>query len=187
MKGIKGFKVGLIVGLCAAILISTYFLFQQPSESNIQVITDREYYDTLHKILSEAKETIHITNFELKYYFSEQYKDSNVNQLVQDLIDAHNRGVEVKYVVDEYGNRNDDVVKVFVFLKEKGLKNFKLDNSKVTTHTKLIIVDGEIVLVGSSNWSHTAINKNHEANVLIHSADVAQEFERYFNKIWKES
>ena len=78
----------------------------------------------------------------------------------------------------KYKSKNDLVV---------GIDNIKLDNPNTTTHTKLIIVDGKIVLVGSTNWSHTAINKNHEANVLIYSEEVAQEFERYFSKIWSES
>jgi cardiolipin synthase len=56
----------------------------------------------------------------------------------------------------------------------------KIDGS---THSKLIIVDGSVVIVGSTNWSYYAIDKNHEANVLISDVRIAREFEEYFREV----
>jgi phosphatidylserine/phosphatidylglycerophosphate/cardiolipin synthase-like enzyme len=51
----------------------------------------------------------------------------------------------------------------------------------------MMIIDSQIVLVGSTNWSHFSLDKNHEANILINSKELAKEYEKYFEEIWKES
>jgi len=39
-------------------------------------------------------------------------------------------------------------------------------------------------MIGSTNWSFYAIEKNHEANILIYSPQMAGEFENYFRQLW---
>ena len=60
------------------------------------------------------------------------------------------------------------------------------DPVTVTTHTKLLIIDGEISVVGSTNWTYSALEKNHEVSVLIRSPEVAREiFKITFNVFGK--
>ena len=146
--------------------------------AKVKVVTNSDYFIELHKALSEAKSSIHIVAFELKYYKS--FPTSLQNQIVTDLIDAKKRGVEVKALVDEYSTDNN----AFDILRENGVE-VKLDSENVTTHAKLVIIDGKIVLVGSTNLSFYALEKNNEANALIEDEKTAQEFEDYFQKLWK--
>jgi len=61
----------------------------------------------------------------------------------------------------------------------------KLDESSGrTTHTKLVIIDGKIVFLGSHNWTQSALQRNHEVSVLIYDEDVAKILLRYFFDIW---
>ncbi len=184
-----GALIGLFIagGIFIPFVGSEQASLTSTSNDQITVVNDRDAFDALYGMLQSAQKSIHMSQFELKYYTSQQYKDSHPNYIVQALIDAHKRGIEVKIVVDEYGNKyNDDLTKVILMLKKEGV-NIKLDNPKTTTHTKLTIVDGEWVMVGSTNMSHYAFDKNHEANVVIRSKTVASDFEQYFNKIWAES
>jgi phosphatidylserine/phosphatidylglycerophosphate/cardiolipin synthase-like enzyme len=50
-------------------------------------------------------------------------------------------------------------------------------------HCKLIIIDGKTVIVGSTNWSYYAIDKNREASVVIRDERIARIFEEYLFSI----
>jgi phosphatidylserine/phosphatidylglycerophosphate/cardiolipin synthase-like enzyme len=54
----------------------------------------------------------------------------------------------------------------------------------VHCHNKLIILDGRSVLIGSQNWSDTAITKNREASLLIDFPEVAAHFGEIFAADW---
>jgi phosphatidylserine/phosphatidylglycerophosphate/cardiolipin synthase-like enzyme len=145
--------------------------------AEITPVVDRGYFDHAYRIISQARVSIHIASFEMKYY--ETFPDSQQNQLVRQLIYAKERGVDVKIVVDEFSEENN----AFELLKENGIE-MKHDGNETTTHAKLIIVDGKIVLVGSTNLSYYGLEKNHEANVLIEDEEVAAYYEGYFQELW---
>jgi len=50
-------------------------------------------------------------------------------------------------------------------------------------HSKFTIRDGKEVLVGSHNFSYSALNKNREASVII-SGNAVQEFMDIFEEDW---
>jgi len=46
-----------------------------------------------------------------------------------------------------------------------------------------MVVDGHLVLLGSTNWTFSALSNNNEASVLIRSKEVAKELLDYFNRV----
>jgi phosphatidylserine/phosphatidylglycerophosphate/cardiolipin synthase-like enzyme len=52
-----------------------------------------------------------------------------------------------------------------------------------TTHAKSMVVDGHLVLLGSTNWTYNALTSNNEVSVLIRSEEVARELTDYFNRV----
>lgn len=54
----------------------------------------------------------------------------------------------------------------------------------VHCHNKLIIVDGEWLLVSSQNWSDSAVLKNREAGLLIQYPALARHFTKIFDVDW---
>jgi len=57
----------------------------------------------------------------------------------------------------------------------------------VHCHNKLIVVDDERVLVGSQNWSTTAVTSNREASLLIEHQGIAGYFAAIFDADWRMS
>jgi len=55
----------------------------------------------------------------------------------------------------------------------------------VHCHNKLILVDGETVLVSSQNWSASAVSENREAGLLFKHSGVARYFTEIFEVDWK--
>jgi phosphatidylserine/phosphatidylglycerophosphate/cardiolipin synthase-like enzyme len=100
--------------------------------------------------------------------------------LARALIDAKNRGVEVKIIIEEenaYGQGSD-----YRMLKEAGV-DIRLDGNPALMHHKFMVVDGEIIVTGSYNWSTAAEDRNDENFVVIKDRSVAERFIQEFNRL----
>lgn len=145
--------------------------------NQITPVFNRDYFAEAHRALQNSKSSIHMVLFELKYY--DKYPNSTATLLVRDLIEAKNRGVDVKIIVDEFSTESN----ALDILKENGV-DVKKDHANITTHAKLIIIDGETVILGSTNLSFYGLEKNNEANVIITDKETAEYYEKYFQGIW---
>jgi phosphatidylserine/phosphatidylglycerophosphate/cardiolipin synthase-like enzyme len=100
--------------------------------------------------------------------------------LARALIDAKNRGVEVKVIIEEenaYGQGSE-----YRMLKEAGV-DIRLDGNPALMHHKFMVVDGEITVTGSYNWSTAAEDRNDENFVVIRDRSVAERFMQEFNRL----
>ena len=61
-----------------------------------------------------------------------------------------------------------------------------VDKDTVTTHTKFLIIDKKIVILGSTNWTFSALSRNHEISAVIHSEESASFLQDFFEKVKKE-
>jgi len=152
---------------------------------DIQVIADGQYFIAVRRCFQEAKSSIKMMMFEASYY--KKYPDSPSNLLIKELIAAKKRGLDVKVILEQ----REGTERATLRNKETGALLAKsgvevvYDPLNITTHTKLLIIDGEISVVGSTNWTYNALDKNHEVSVLIRSPEVANDLQNYFQSIWK--
>lgn len=175
-------RVSLLWGIVISLVVASSPLLALPAE-DVEIIQNREYFPTLHQALQEARESIRVIMFEACYY--EEYPDSPSNILIRDLIEAHRRGVKVEVILEvgvfEEVNRHNR--EVGWLLSREGVA-VALDSPAVTTHAKLITIDGDISILGSTNWKYYPLDKNNEVSVLIKSREVATEIEKYFERLW---
>lgn len=61
-----------------------------------------------------------------------------------------------------------------------------LDGNKYTFHHKVIVLDGEVVIFGSFNFSANADQQNDENLLIVHNKEFAQKFEEEFRERWVE-
>ena len=172
--------------LLAGFLTSNLFAY----DADVQNISSGKYFEsTLHEINS-AKFSIIAVLYLVSAY--PEPSDSQPNQLLNALIKAKDRGVSVKVILDQqidFDNEpTDDAAQsnknqtAFEILKNNQVPVF-FDTSDVYTHSKAILIDNETVILGSSNWSTSALSRNNEANVLIKSKELAKELLSDFDKI----
>ncbi|MFH1281912.1 MAG: phospholipase D-like domain-containing protein [Candidatus Omnitrophota bacterium] len=57
------------------------------------------------------------------------------------------------------------------------------DNLFITTHSKVIIIDAEIVILGSANWTMSSLKRNWEGSCLVRSKEIVKEFLKDFASI----
>jgi phosphatidylserine/phosphatidylglycerophosphate/cardiolipin synthase-like enzyme len=175
------FLFGVVMGgfICLQVAKSVY-IPTNLSPNQIVPITDGNYFPNVHNLLISANLSIHMVMFDVKYY--PNYPESLENTLLNDLIEKAKEGIDIRIVTDEYLTEKP----VLTYLKNNGV-NIKYDSKERTTHSKLIIIDGKIVIVGSTNWSYYSLERNREANVVVYSEGLAKKFETYFNQIWGET
>jgi phosphatidylserine/phosphatidylglycerophosphate/cardiolipin synthase-like enzyme len=56
-----------------------------------------------------------------------------------------------------------------------------------TTHSKMLIVDGKFVFIGSSNWTTTSMRENCEVGIFTKDPSVASDAKRIFDRDWEFS
>jgi len=167
------------------ILLSAFYLppaFGLPAE-DVQLVTDARYVQVAQKMIQEAKASIQVMMFEMGYY--DEHPNTPSNLLIKELIHAKKRGVKVEVILevregeDRTTKRNRHTGKIL----SEGRVEVIYDSPSKTTHTKLMVVDGKLTLLGSTNWTYYALTHNHEAAVLIRSKEVAKELTDYFNRV----
>ncbi|MDW7995619.1 MAG: phospholipase D-like domain-containing protein [Gemmatales bacterium] len=62
-----------------------------------------------------------------------------------------------------------------------------LDGNKYNMHHKLAILDGQITIAGSLNWSVSADKDNDENVLILHSQQLAEQFEREFRRVLEQA
>jgi cardiolipin synthase len=182
MQALKRIVIGggLVVAACANICA-------MPAD-DIATMDNREYYPKLHRLLSNAKSSIRVIMFSATHY--PDPAGSLTNRLIDDLIAAVKRGVEVEVILERGGkdrdaslNKKNDRVKSI--LEKEGISVYN-DSLKVTTHSKLIIVDERITVIGSTNWSYSALAANNETAAAIDSKEVAAHYVKYFEALKRQ-
>ena len=156
-------------------------------------LVDAEYYPAVHKALANARKSILCIMFMAR--LDPKHTEGDEYQLVLDLINAHKRGVKVLVIFDqnvkfwEKGKKRNVIEKkseyAYELLSKNGVPVF-YDNENKVTHNKVLIIDKYITIIGSTNWTYSALRKNHEASVMIKSGSVALAFEGKLKKIEKK-
>jgi phosphatidylserine/phosphatidylglycerophosphate/cardiolipin synthase-like enzyme len=156
---------------------------------NVQpIFTPDNYMDLIPGMLKTAKQSILI---EQQYIHSADVPIAALLDAIATVKRA-NKNLDVRIILGKIFS-NADLAKEKVNLaniKAKyGLKiatNIRyIDTTRlVHCHNKLVIVDGETVLVSSQNWSRAAVLENRETGLLFKHAGVAGYFSEIFEVDW---
>ena len=156
-------------------------LVAYPVPADVRDISDSKYYEAVHESLQKAEESIYVSLYGI--IVGEHDKLSLPYLLVQDLINAHKRGVRVVVRLDKgydyrgskrTGKLTDRNDVAYLMLTEVGI-DCKFAAQDEPLHDKLIVIDGKFVIEGSMNWSTTALRINRESVTLIDSEEYAKE------------
>ncbi|MHA1211599.1 MAG: phospholipase D-like domain-containing protein, partial [Candidatus Heimdallarchaeota archaeon] len=130
-------------------------------------------YELLSALIKSANNTIDV---ELQYIKFDCY-------LYDDLLDAAERGVQVRVLIPEPGVANENVTQPLMSTGAQ-VRFFK---GLGHNHNKYINVDGKIVAVSSINWSNNSVVNNREAGAIVRNDDVATYFTTVFDYDWGNS
>jgi phosphatidylserine/phosphatidylglycerophosphate/cardiolipin synthase-like enzyme len=175
----------VVWGLLFFFLLLTPYLSHSfgVSLQDVEVVMDAQYFQVAKKMILEAKTSIQVMMFEMRYY--DEHPNSPSNLLIKALVDAKKRGVRAEVILEvrEDEDRTTQANRRTGKMLSEGGVEVIYDPLFKTTHTKCMIVDGEVTLLGSTNWTYHALTNNNEVSVLIRSKEVAKELLDYFNRV----
>ncbi len=191
------FAIFLILVLIAIIGTRIFSYCAEPAQNqfftaNVEDLSGDKYFPAVKEALKNAKSSIYLVMYFVN--FDPKAKKSPINELVAEVVNAHKRGVKVKVILDqnisfaewegrggkwEREAKNDPL---FVYLKKEGIEVY-YDNLFVVTHSKAIVIDEEVVILGSVNWTESSLRRNWEASCLIRSKELAKQLLKDFSEI----
>jgi hypothetical protein len=143
------------------------------------LLTPDNYADHILDLISQAKTTLYFQNQYIKISVDESKNPPKFAALVDALRGKIDDGVDVRIILRDIG----DTRPMLEALKTNGFDMSKVKLQK-SCHNKGIIVDGEIVAVGSHNWSGDGTVYNRDASLILFSKTAAQYFQQIFVYDW---
>lgn len=90
--------------------------------------------------------------------------------IAQALVEAHARGVSIQIILDD--SQRSEKYTSATFCSNAGIPTY-IDAKHGIAHNKIIIIDGDVVLTGSFNFSKAAEESNAENLVVIRNPRIA--------------
>lgn len=126
----------------------------------------------LIELLNGAQQTLHVCVFTITN-----------NRLRDALLHAHHRGVNVRVISDDecMKQQGSDIYT----LKASGIPCESDSDPEAHMHNKFVVIDGQILVTGSYNWTIAATGRNQENLVLLQDSELAQKYIQEFERLWK--
>lgn len=162
-----------------------YFPATEPAGGDLATIVAADRTDTESRIIDSyiaairnARDRVYIT----QAYFVPHF------EFIQSLIDAAQRGVDVKVILPSFTDI-DAVLYAsrahYAPLLKADVELYELEGSVL--HSKTAVIDGLWSTVGSSNLDIRSLEHNNEANVIVIGPQFGEEMERVFADDLKDS
>jgi len=130
----------------------------------------KAYEKGISPLLKNARKKIFVSIFYLTH-----------KGIIEDLISAKKRGVDVKIIYDALGAAN--MKKKVQYMRGSGVL-LKAENWGGKNHEKNMVIDGKYFITGSANFSYSGMNKNDENILIFDSPKIAKFYEEYFINLY---
>ncbi len=154
-------------------LFNKYYVKIDDINMNVYFSPDDDIERIIVKRLEKAKKSIYFMAFS---FTSEAIGEAIINK--------HSQGITVKGIFEKRDIKN--VNSQYIKLKVEGLDVY-YDANPNTMHHKVIIIDDELVITGSYNFSKNAKKHNDENCIMIQSSRIAQLYAEEFNKLYTQA
>ena len=151
----------------------------------IGVLANDDYYAALLPVFGAAKQSIDVCMFHIACP-SETHP---TRKLLDALGAARARGVAVRVLMDQ-DRKTDPYMSTIINtpakkLLEEARVQVRFDTAARLLHSKFIVIDGAIAVIGSHNWSAGSFFNFDDLTLLISSAELAGQLSARFATLWK--
>ncbi|MFH1856985.1 MAG: phospholipase D-like domain-containing protein [Candidatus Omnitrophota bacterium] len=166
------------------LITATTFLGCAARGLESELILNDDYFHVAHREIQNADESIYLIAYLFIIY---DYQGAYSNRLLKDIIEAKNRGVDVRVVLeypkpDQINEEGPVNQKVYEELTSAGIDT-RFDSAEKTTHSKVLVIDRETIIIGSHNYSFGGLKYNNETSLLIKDKTKAKKLIEYFEQI----
>lgn len=139
----------------------------------VELLINEAYIKKAQECVKNARSSIDIMAYTWNWYPNNIEKP--IQQFNATIVQKVNDNVRVRAITNGKNQRDS--------LCELGIKA-RTYPSNLTMHTKAILIDEKLLLLGSHNLTDRGTAENHEISVLIDEPDVTLQFMEYFNNLW---
>lgn len=190
LSGRKSSRQKLAISIALlALLIACLFAAEAPPSSRI--LSNRgtggdHYLTTVSRMITLAEQRIRVLQYVVRP--ADAADGGLVGSLLQQLVAARKRGVDVRVILDHSPRDGKypgpDNSRAAAMLAAGGV-DVRFDELDVRSHAKVVLVDHQAV-VGSHNWTFSALTGNREVSVLVSDPRSLDEIEQIFAAITDE-
>ena len=138
----------------------------------IESICGSDFPKKVIPLIERAQKNLRIVVFDWRWYPNEPANP--VSLFNQAIIRAHRRGVNVQVIA------NTDVA--LKILRDLGIVAKRPATPKMI-HAKMLIIDDDVVVIGSHNYTFNAFTMNHEISAIIRQGTNDAGFINFFNNL----
>src|SRR3990172_1284480 len=148
-------------------------------------IVNADYFSATRQFIDQAKTSIDILFFAARYYRGEAHHP--VNKFFNSLRQAANRGVNVRLLFNGNFFQGDSLTHNIAIIKHFKSQNLDaaLAGKSTRVHSKIIIIDNQISILGSHNHSLRAFSGNFETSIAVDSPAIADTYTSHFARLWR--
>jgi len=139
----------------------------------MKFLIGKDYPAQVIPMIKNARMTIDIVMYDWRWYGDKP--GHTMQQLNNALVQASKNGVRVRAVVNTGAHAK--------FLATLGIKARSLKDRR-TLHSKLIIIDGEKLVIGSHNLTSNAFYRNLESSVILDLPKEPTRISEYFENLY---
>jgi len=152
----------------------------------IRILIDEEYRKMLPQALAGAKREIRIMIYRVQRKLGRGLTEENL--FLTEMKDKVKKGVKVWLLIDYYprpGMAYKENLYAALILMDCGIYARYLKNSRVC-HAKTVIIDQEVALIGSHNWTTNSLKRNLEVSVMVRDKEEVGRLIEEFDKLFSE-
>lgn len=139
-----------------------------------EAIIGAEYPKKVIPLIESAKKNIDIVVYDWRWYMDQNMHPTQQFNIA--LVNAKNRGVQIRAVLNK---------RLIVDLLNKVGIKAKVLKDRRTVHTKLLIIDDKILVIGSHNFTRNAFTSNIETSVIVEIPEGNTRLRDFFNNLYQ--
>lgn len=147
------------------------------------LLTPDNYLGNVIQLVRSAQSRLFIQNQSMALLDPMEDNEPAFIELWQAIKSRQNAGVDVRMIFRVHFDEDEARV-----MKDRLVKlGFKPDCIRVQKgcHTKGVIIDSKVVLIGSHNWTNQGVTANRDASLIFRHSEIARYYEQVFLFDWE--
>ena len=124
-------------------------------------------------MIKQAKKSIDIVVFDWRWYPDQI--GSAIQKFNNAIVDCYKRGLRVRVLTNSKQTQK--------LLATLGIKTKRLQSRKLL-HTKLMLIDNKVAVLGSHNYTMNAFTINFEVSIILVDPPTIERLNQYFLNLW---
>ena len=142
-------------------------------ENQIITIIGKEFPDIVIPMIEKARKSIDIIVYDWRWYPDQI--GAKIQRFNNAIIQSAQKNVKIRTISNS---------RKTIHVLEKFKIKAKQINTRGIIHTKLMIIDNEVAILGSHNYTMNAFTINLEVSVIIINKEVIERLKQYFINLW---